>query len=247
MEPIFRQNYTVTDNEVDCFGLLKPSMILFYAQDVAGQHCIELGTDYDTMAAKRLFWAVIRHRVQINRMPCRGQRITVETWPMPTTRVAYPRATVAYDAEGRELFRVISLWVIMDLDTRAMILPGKSGVDVAGLLRGSELSAPGSLVPKVLENRQQRAVRYSDLDRNGHMNNCRYLEWVSDLLPSSFHRDHPVTEFTVCYLSEAREGEELTMSWQHGEDGLIRVEAIRPEEHASAGHSRVFAAQMQHL
>ena len=98
MEPIFRQNYTVTDNEVDCFGLLKPSMILFYAQDVAGQHCIELGTDYDTMAAKRLFWAVIRHRVQINRMPCRGQRITVETWPMPTTRVAYPRALAALDA-----------------------------------------------------------------------------------------------------------------------------------------------------
>ncbi len=245
MQPVYQHTYTVEDNEVDCFGLLKPSMILFYAQDVAGCHCLQLGTDYDSMAAKGLFWAVIRHRVQVTRMPRRGESITVETWPMPTTRVAYPRATVAFDGEGREVFRIISLWVIMDLESRAMILPGKSGVEVLGLTRGGELSAPGSLAPKAMENRQQRRVRYSDLDRNGHMNNCRYLEWVTDLLPSAFHGGHALEEFTVCYLSEAREGDCLTLQWQQDSDGVVRVEATRPGEE-STGHSRVFAAQIQY-
>lgn len=247
MEPIFRHTYTVSDNEVDCFGHLKPSMILFYAQDVAGRHCIQLGTDYDTMAAKRLFWAVIRHRVQVARMPMRGEQITVETWPMPTTRVAYPRATVAYDSAGQECFRIISLWVIMDLDTRAMILPGRSGVEVLGTTRGNELAIPGSLVPKALKNQEQRTVRFCDLDRNGHMNNCRYLEWATDLLPSAFHGQHALAEFTVCYLSEAREGERLSLDWQQDEDGVLRIESTRQDEAASAGHSRVFAAQMRYL
>ena len=245
MEPYTHQ-YTVEDNEVDCFGYLKPSMILFYAQDIAGRHCVELSLDYDTMATKRLFWAVIRHRVQITRLPQRGETVTVETWPMPTTRVAYPRATVATDSQGRELFRIISLWVIMDLDTRAMILPGKSGVEVNGLIRGSELAAPGSLAPKVLANAESRTVRYCDLDRNGHMNNCRYLEWVADLLPSAFHRDNRMKEFTVCYLSEAREGEEVSLRWEQGEDGILRIEATRAEDASSAGHSRVFSAQIQY-
>ncbi len=244
MKP-FRYEYQIGDNEVDCFGVLKPSMILFYAQDIAGRHCVDLTLDYDTMAAKRLFWAVIRHRVQVTRMPCRGEKITVETWPMPTTRVAYPRAAVAFDRNGNELFRIISLWVIMDLDTRAMILPGKSGIDVAGLLTGSELTPPNSLAPKVLANTEERVVRYSDLDRNSHMNNCRYLEWMMDLLPSAFHREHSVKEFTVCYLSEAREGENMKLAWELS-DGLLRVEATRPDEAASAGHSRVFAAQIQY-
>ncbi|MBE6975342.1 MAG: hypothetical protein E7436_07615 [Ruminococcaceae bacterium] len=244
MEP-FRHAYTVEDNEVDCFGDLTLSMILFYAQDIAGRHCVDLKLDYDTMAARRLFWAVIRHRVQVTRLPRRGEEITVETWPMPTTRVAYPRATVAWDARGRELFRIISLWVIMDLDTRAMILPGKSGVEVEGILLGSELAVPGSLVPKALENRQERTVRYSDLDRNGHMNNCRYLQWAMDLLPSAFHGTHRVKELTVCYLSEAREGDKMTLSWQQNEDGAIRIEAERTED-PSAGHSRVFAVRMQY-
>ena len=197
MSNIFRAQYTVDDNAVDCFGRLQTSMLLFYAQDVAGQHCLLLGTDYKSMAAKGLFWAVIRHRVQVSRLPQRGESITVETWPMPTTRVAYPRATVGYDAQGKECFRIISLWVIMDLTTRAMILPGHSGVNVPGLTRGGELTAPGSLAPKVLENAQERTVRFSDLDRNGHMNNCRYLQWAADLLPAAFHREHSIEEFTV--------------------------------------------------
>ena len=242
----YRCSYTVEDNEVDCFGCLKPSMILFYAQDIAGRHCVELAVDYDTMAAKRLFWAVIRHRVQITRLPQRGENITVETWPMPTTRVAYPRATVGYDAAGNEVFRVISLWVIMNLDTRAMILPGRSGIEVAGLCRGTELAAPSSLAPMVLENRKTRTVRFSDLDRNGHMNNCRYMEWVMDLLPSAFHREHRMTEFVVCYLSEAREGERLELSWQQDGSGVFHVETVRPEESAAAGHSRVCAVRIQY-
>ncbi|MBP3304641.1 MAG: hypothetical protein J6L24_01595 [Oscillospiraceae bacterium] len=244
MEPIYRQTYHIQDCDVDCFGRLKPSMILFYAQDVAGQHCNMLSLDYDTLASRRLFWAVIRHRVQVARMPQRGESITVETWPMPTTRVAYPRSMVAYDTQGNEVFRSISLWVLMDLDTRAMILPGKSGVDVTGLLRGSELAVPPSLTPRTLNHGSSRTVAFTDLDRNGHMNNCRYLDWVADLLPGAFHKEHQVKEFIVCYLSEAREGQNMELHWELNEDGSLRVDANRPDGNSSAGHSRVFSAQM---
>ena len=39
MEPLFTQEYEVTDIAVDCYGRMKPSMILFLAQEVAGRHC----------------------------------------------------------------------------------------------------------------------------------------------------------------------------------------------------------------
>ena len=38
MEPIYQQTFHINDNAVDCFGRLKPSMILYYAQEVAGRH-----------------------------------------------------------------------------------------------------------------------------------------------------------------------------------------------------------------
>ena len=241
---IYSQKFTLTDMEVDCFGKLKLSTLLFFAQEVAGKHCIQLGADYDTLSKKNLFWAVTRHRVQITRLPVRGETITVETWPMPTTRVAYPRSMVAYDAQGKELFRLISLWVLMDAQSRAMVLPGKSGVDVAGTLRGSELAAPHSLVPAASGQSVCRTVTYSCLDRNGHMNNTRYLDWVDDLLCSDFHRDHSAREFVICYLNEAREGQQLRLGWTLSGDGCLRVDAHRDPETEEEKPTRVFSAQI---
>ena len=241
MEPFYAQNFQINDNVVDRYGRLMPSKILFFAQEVAGQHCNLLSVDYDTLAQKRMFWAVIRHRVQVTRLPLRGETIRVETWPMPTTRVAFPRSVVAYDEEGKECFRSISLWVLMDLDTRNMILPGKSGISVVGTLRGTELAAPNSLVPKSLNASLSRSVCFTDLDRNGHMNNTRYLDWIDDLLPSEFHRQHEIREFTVCYLSEAREGQELQLHWGFLEDNTMHVDAYRQLEDKD---ERVFTARL---
>ena len=245
MKPIYIKEYEITDALVDCFGRLKPSMLLFLCQDVAGHHCQLLGADYGTLAQKNLIWAIIRQKVQITRLPKSGEKIRIETWPMPTTKVCYPRSTVAYDREGRELFRSIGMWVLMDAASRAMILPGKSGVTVEGLLTGTELAAPGSLAAHQHEKTAQRRVCYTDLDRNGHMNNTKYLEWISDLLPSSFHVGHAATEFTVCYHAEAREGHELHMSWQLDENGQLQVESWR-EAPEDGGFHRIFAARIQY-
>lgn len=241
MEPLYVENYEITDMVVDRYGRLKPSMILFLAQEVAGRHCKTLRVDYETLEKSRMFWAVTRHRVQISRMPLRGETIRIETWPMPTTRVAYPRSVVAYDEAGNECFRVISIWVLMHIDTRAMILPGKSGISVVGSLRGNELAAPGGLVAKEWIHHRSRTVCYTDLDRNGHMNNTRYLDWIDDLLPSAFHKKHTAREFVVCYQSEAREGQQLDLCWDFLEEGTMRLDANRAEEEKT---ERVFSAKI---
>ena len=163
---------------------------------------------------------------------------------MPTARTYYPRATVGYDAEGKELFKVLGLWVIMDLNSRAMILPKKSGVNVEGIVRGNELSIPGGLTPKDLDAQECRRVRFGDLDQNGHMNNTRYLEWMYDLLDSNFHREHTPKELNICYHAEAREGQTLHLNWQLDEENQMLVDALRPDAEDGQMH-RVFAAKLQ--
>jgi len=242
MEPLFVQNFEINDMVVDRFGRLKPSMVLLYAQTVATRHGELMNVGYDILSSRRMFWAVIRHRVQISRLPCHGETIRVETWPMPATRSSYPRSVIAYDAAGKECFRAISLWVLMDLDKRNMILPGKSGISVVGSVHGNELALPGSLTPGKLCNRRERTVCFTDLDRNGHMNNTKYLEWIDDLLPSDFHRDHTLKEMTVCYLAEAWEGQKLDLHWDFSGEGTMQVDAYRKNE---GKEERVFSARLQ--
>ena len=241
----YEKQFHIPASAVDRFDRLKPSHILDYMQEVAGDHSALLGLSRQALTDRGLFWAVIRHKVQITRLPKAGENITVKTWPMPTTRTAYPRSTIVYDEQGQECLRAISLWVLMDRNTRAMVLPGKSGVTVDGLLLGSELAAPGSIVPRELCNAMERRVLFTDLDWNGHMNNCRYLDWAMDLLPEDFHQQRSVTGFTVCYLSEAKEADTLQLQWELSDGPCISVNGLRKDSDVSAGHSRVFAAQMQ--
>lgn len=241
MEKIYTQKFEISENHVDRFGRVKPSMLLYFVQEAAGQHCSLLAVDHDTLSHKHLFWAVTRNRVQVTRLPRLHETITVETWPMPTTKVAYPRSVVAYDEDGNELFRSISLWVLMDSRTRAMILPGKSGIVVDGTLTGTELTVPRSIMPRPMENAVTHTVGYTLLDRNGHMNNTYYMNWVDDLLPSAFHEEHPVQEFTICYSTEAKEGEQIHIGFELSDGPTLTVDAGRK---TAEGTERVFSAQV---
>ena len=242
----YRQVFTISDIHLDCFGRVKPSVLLYFAQEVAGAHAAALGTDWETLQEKNLFWAIIRQHIQVTRLPVSGETVTLETWPMPTTRVAYPRATVGYDADGNVLFRTVAVWVLMNTQTRNMVLPGKSGVTVEGILRGNELALPGSLSPAKAEKTQRRTVGYAELDRNLHMNNTRYLDWTDSLLSSRFHKEHPVRAITVCYLSEAREGQEITLRWEMTDEDMLLVDACREKTDLSGSQERMFAAQIQY-
>ena len=243
MDMLHTIQFSVTDLHCDRFGRARPSSLLRFAQDAATAHCLLLGTDWDTMAAKGYFWAVIRQTLEISRLPKTGETVTVKTWPMPTSRVAYPRATEGFDAEGNSIFKVISLWVIMDIRTRAMVRPDKSGLDVQGTLLGGELPAPAGLNFKALSQESKRTVGFTELDINGHMNNTRYLDWLCDLLPSDFHKDHPMKAATVCYLSEALEGQQVVLHWENG--AVLQVEGSVAKTDANAGHTKIFTAQVE--
>ena len=239
-ESVYSRSFRLEDLHLDRFGRLKPSVLLYFVQEISGQHAALLGGSWEDLAEKNLFWAIIRHRIHITRMPGAGETLQLQTWPMPTTRTAYPRVTVAYDEKGQEVFRTVALWVLMDKNTRAMVLPGKSGVTVPGVDLQPGLDMPVSLPAVEGEKKTHCQVLYSQLDRNGHMNNTRYLDWVDDLPGSDFHAAHTPAQIHLCYLSEAREREQVTLNWTLSEDNHLRVEATRPQGQTQ----RIFRAEI---
>lgn len=245
MELIYTQIQQISTIHLDCNGRLRPSVVLYFAQEAATGHCRLLGTDWETLQKKGLFWALIRTSVEIHKQVEKGETITVETWPMPTSRTAYPRCTVAYDSQGQKVFTSISLWVLMDIHTRAMVLPGKSGVTVDGVLRGIEPELPRSYSEAGCSRFMERTVRHSQLDQNGHMNNTKYMDWVDDVLPAQFHREHPVQSFSLCYMAEVLEGQQITLGYTLENGGLLAVDAHRAKTEDGTKKERVFCARVQ--
>ena len=239
MEIQFEMPVTVQPQDVDEKGNLKLSAMLYYAQETAGGHCKLLGLDWDAMNEKGLFWAVLRHRVLIHRLPRLQEQVTFRTWPMPTTRVAYPRCVQALDSQGNVLLEAVSLWVIMDKEKRSMILPGKSGVEVSGILYGCEPETPNSLAPGSHALERLWTVTRHDLDVNGHVNNAKYLDHIQDLLGDQLPK-----ELVVCYLAETRLGQTVSLQWSMSDDGILTVDGCRPRTDVPDRTERVFAARV---
>ena len=228
----------IKETDLNEAGALKPSSILYYAQEAAGAHAVELGTGWEELQKKHLFWAVIRTRVEIFDKPT-GNEVTLKTWPMPTSRTAYPRCVEGYDGD-KLLFKVLSLWVLMDTETRAMVLPGKSGVPVMGTTVGTEPAMPRSLPVTESEQVIHKTVEKIHLDRNGHMNNTRYMDWVMDLLSA----EKTVKGFELCYLNEGRLGECMELGYTLDEDTLtVNIHRIRTD--VTDKKDRIFAAVVQ--
>ncbi len=244
MEQVFEQESIIGENHVDTEGIATPSALLSFALDAAGKHCVHLNADWDTLASQGMFWAVLRHRLQIIRYPVKGEVLRVQTWPMPTTRSAYPRAAVAYDAKGEKVFQLVSLWVLMDISARAMILPGKSGISVPGILRGNEPEPPASISPCDPTVTAMRTVCQGDLDKNNHMTNTRYLDWVDSMGKATLGDMRRPKEIRICYLAEALLGQELCLGLQTLEDGVLQVEGRRLHTDVSGKTTRIFAARL---
>ena len=239
MKP-FEKAFVLTSQQVDADGKAKLSALLYLCQEAAGGHCMEQGLDWASLQKQGLFWALIRVGVEITRLPEAGQTVRMVTWPMPTTRTAFPRAAEGYDEAGNLLFRATSLWVLMDTQKRSMLLPGKSGITLEGITLGRELPAPGSLAPQAGSLQASRRVSPADIDRNGHVNNTRYMDWLTELAPLS----RPVKAFTAGYLSEALPDQDLTLGLEKTEENWS-FEVLRPRADQPEKPERIFAAKVE--
>ena len=67
------------------------------------------------------------------------------------------------------------------------------------------------------------------------------MDWIADLLPSRFHHHHTVTDFTVCYLAEAKEGQELYLNSYLADDGTLQADATATVD---GQPHRIFSAKL---
>ena len=144
---IFTRKTLVDATHVDRWGRMRPASLLEVMQETAGDHAALLGVGREQLDPRGLFWAIVRQTIEIHRLPGIGETVLAETWPGPPSRTAYPRYMVGRTPQGEELFRAVALWLLMDVNTRAMVLPSGSGIQVPGLLRGGELANPMGIAP----------------------------------------------------------------------------------------------------
>lgn len=216
---VFETTYKLLSADCDRHGNWRMDRILVLLQELAGEHSGLLGCDRaDTIRMDNAVWILTRTEFEVFAYPTIAQTLVCKTFPAPARRGIYPRYYQVQDQAGQVLMAGSSFWVLVDVDSRGMVDP--DGVralmpDTSGL--APYFRRPGA--PEMLQEGQQRRVNwqplYTDIDRNGHVNNTRAADWALCLLSEVVDvGKHPVKSLAASYHREIMPQDQVELVFQ---------------------------------
>lgn len=180
-ESIFEKSYQIDTREHSLlYNLLR------ILEDAAGEHASKLGFGYQQSLEKGFFWVLIRQKLKMNKWPKDGDSITIKTWSKPIAGINAVREFELF-ADEQKVGECSTTWVILDTRTRR---PRKIE-NTERLFRprsdyALEIEAEKIRLPSNMQILDTIKVSETDLDRNDHVNNISYAQWILNALNKGF-------------------------------------------------------------
>lgn len=198
---MYEKKFKVT-NESEC----TVSGLFSMFESAASDHTAMLGASKDELRADGLAWMVAMQGARIERLPYDGETVTVRTYTGKTRHVFFPRYYEVFGEDGQRIAAAAAEWVIVDMKTRAFAVG--HGYDLPGEERVPEFRLRSVSARMEMTEAGRFIVPPEYIDANGHMNNRRYFDVLSDHAGADLSCPLDVR---IEYRSEAKEGGELVI------------------------------------
>ena len=214
--PIWTQEYDVNTIVLDPFKRVSLVGILNFLQDIAWIHAEHLGWGYDDLIAKQTIWVLSRQKLVMHDWPMWEDKVTINTWPRRSGAIMALREFEIL-AGGRKVGECSTSWLVLDWNSRKVqkldrIMSGIVSRDDGVLDIAAERVPPRSGLAEIA----RFEVRNSDLDVNGHVNNTRYAQWVTDTMSADELKNYAVAEYEVNFLAETGVGDTVAIESEIG-------------------------------
>ena len=213
---MYHREFEIASTQVNASRQLRLTSLLQILQDVAIDGAEYVGVGTSVTYPRGLLWVISRMQIEVTRMPVYQEKVEVYTYPGKTLGFFYPRHFIIYDLKGNILIRASSMWALIHQDTRRVEahnqFPFLEGETHEGELPRGEKLAPQDNAPLL----EERTIRYSDVDLNGHLNNTKYVEMVEDLTPGEEHAKRSLKHVVLNYEREVHEHDVICLKGQTG-------------------------------
>ena len=207
-------DWTVDSRAVDMFDQCRPSAMLGYLQEAATLAALDLGASGPQVLEKyNCLWMVSKSWMELDAPLRWNERFTVRTWHRGALGASSYRDFDIY-RDGKVIGQAVTLWVMVDVDSHKLFrmrdLAEFQGTDGGELCKDVKLHR--AKLPQVFDGREERAMRYSDTDINGHVNNVHYADFACDALHLERHGQGKfVRTVQIDYVGECHAGETVAI------------------------------------
>jgi acyl-ACP thioesterase len=206
---------TIQSSQADFQNRLKLSSFFTLMQDMASNHADALGVGYDALLRQDMAWVLSRKKIQFFDFPRMGETVTLKTWPKGLQqKLFFMRDHEMTGADGRRLAAATSAYVLINARTRRIVMPAALDLNIpdnGGLSAINETLEKIPAAPEGLRECQTIHAAYSAVDVIGHVNNSRYVEWISDCFSMEEHRANRPAWLQINFLNEVLPGERVIL------------------------------------
>src|SRR5690625_3949376 len=204
---LYTANFNVRSYEVGDRQQATLTSIANYLQEIAGLHAHRLNFDITHLNKRGLTWVLFKMHIVAAQYPQRWQDIRIDTWQFSGTGIIAVRDYRSYNSDEELICKAIRQWMVLDSQTKRPVRPPEElmqeprvvvepGLEYSRKeLSGSdEENHRGELVARVVQHH---------LDMNKHVNNDRYIEWLTGYNGSTLKQP---TEISLQYIRQAFPG-----------------------------------------
>lgn len=267
--------YAIRNTDTDFRQRLQVSSLFALMQEAAYFNAEELGIGATHLDSLRMTWMLSRISVRLDYLPSWGEPIWIKTWSRGPRKLLFDRDFLFYaGSTGAVPFgRATSEWLIASVDSHRPQRPeqvlSQVGLIAAPTGLTPALDAPCPRLLSMLDSTAThttgstlapRLIKYADfseIDRNRHVNNTRYIAWSMDTayadvygglqgLDDSTLRGLDLRELDINYLAEIRPSERVhlfanrTLSSDRTDSVPdLQVEGLKAESGQSAFRARL--------
>lgn len=199
----------VQPEDIDLSGLSTVPSLYRKIISAVGINIRKEGYGVDVMAQLGLTWALARCGIEIRHRPSLYSELTVEVWKGHEDGVCYGRNIEIRDGTGEMIGCGITDWCVLDRIThRPVVTRLKSPLES----REVRCDKPKHIRLFNGEKEVSGIAGYSECDFNGHLNNCRYVDWFFNLLPDNVTSQTRPLRIDINFKSEIMRGARILAS-----------------------------------
>ena len=227
---VWTEPFRVRAYEVGADGRASLLAVCNLFQEAAGEQARAHSLEVFPTAGGVATWVLSRLAVAVaGPLPEARDAVTVETWPSERDGVRAHRDFVLRDAAGEALVRATSVWFLIDTARRRPVrLPPAMDAFLPppDVPRARVLGAEAPAAPETPERTERFAVRHADVDRVGHANHVRVLEWILEAVPERVRAERSLRTLDVAFQTEATPGQTVASACG-GASGSLRHHVTR--------------------
>lgn len=219
---IFQKEIRPQFRDAEANGLVGARGYFEYFQDVASEHMYTLGLGNDKLPDTfGMAWIYMRYRLHISREADFDAMLHADTWveKIQSAGIMHQVMELTRNGEMCASGRVESCIYDMSkkrlrklIDIQFPVEQAEDRNTVAGELRLWRFDTSD------MTYRYTHQVRYSELDRIGHMTNLRYVSMLLNAFDKAFFDANRITDLEIHFTNQCFEGEKIKVFVQQLDD-----------------------------